>query len=201
MLSILKELSKSSKFKILIFLILELNIIYAVAYIGNMIIEGHYFLMVDLSIASSLLYILILPLVGYILHRFFTKRVSWNIARVLLYDSLEFGLLAAEKLKNSPPLESKINKHRNELNNRTVMLEDLDNINDMIQFNYFIIFTFSILITMCNYTQVNILAYILIQASFFIVTSLVVYLLSFKAKRQIKYILDRLKLTSIENKG
>lgn len=171
--------------------------IYAVAYIGNMLIESHYTLAVDLSTFSSLAYILILPIIGYFLNHFFTKRVAWNLAEILLDDLGEFGLLAEEKLKNTLSLESKMNKEKKKFFNGVAMLQDLDTIYAMIKFNYFIVFTFSMLVTICNYTQVNIAIYTLIQALFLIVISSIAYILSFKAKRQIKYILNKLNVVSI----
>lgn len=189
MLTILK---KSSNLKISIFIILGLNLIYAIGYIGNMFIEGHCSFVADLSIFISLIYILLLPFIGYMIHRFVSKRVAWSVARVHLDDLGAFGLLTDEKLKNTPSLTSKIDEYKKEFKSTIKTMGEYDTISMIIKFNYFIIFTFSTVATICNYKQVNIEAYTIFLTSFFILLSLIIYLLSMRSKKKIKNILKRL---------
>jgi len=91
MLTILKEFSK---LKIYIFIILETNFIYAIAHIGNMLIEGHYSFATNLLAYISSLYSLFLLFIGYTIYSFLDKQVTSNLTRVYFDDSGAFKLLA-----------------------------------------------------------------------------------------------------------
>ena len=124
-------LKDSSKLKIFIFIILELNFIYAIGYIGHMLIGGDYTFLVNLSTFISLGYILALLVIGYIIHRFLSKRIGYITARVFLDDSVSISLLLEEKIKKIKDNSSsniKIEELKNEFYKTMKIMEEYDSI-------------------------------------------------------------------------
>lgn len=149
-------LKSSSKLKIIIFIILELNFIYAVGYTGNIIIGGYCSFESSFSmLLQSLLFILSIPIIGYVIYRFISKRVAWNIAMVILDDYPGFMLLSEDKVKVNPSLENEIDVYRKNFMDTMTIMGEYDSISVIIKYNYFIIFTFSTIATVCRYVDMQ----------------------------------------------
>lgn len=192
MLTVLK---KVSILKISIFL-LGLNLTYIIGYLGDILIEGNYSFVADWSIIISLFYALAFPFVGYMIYRYFSTRVAWTTARVVLDDLGAFGLLSDEKLKYNPSLKSKVDKYKKEFWNIVQAIGEYDSVSMALKYNYLIVLAFGLVIVLCNSKQINIEVYTTVLTSLLILLSLITYIVSIKRKKKIQSIIKKLQVVN-----
>lgn len=198
----LETLKSSSKLRILILIILGLNLIYVIAYTGNMLIEEEYSYNSDLlALLSKLVVALISVSIGYLIYASLSKRVAHNIARVVLNDLGKFEQLAEEKCNKNSSLATKIDEYRKKFRDRMKIMGEYDSVFIMIKFNFFIVLIFSVIFTLSNGTQINIITYTLFQALLLTFLSLIVYLLSESAKKNIAQLIKKLQLLDDKQKS
>jgi len=184
--------------RILVFTILELNTIYVIGYTGDMFIEGNYSFFIDVSLFTLLLYTLALPIIGYMIHRFLGKRVAWNIARVILDDHPEFFMLAEDTTKSNPTLVHEVEILKDEFNSTVNRMSEYDSTSVLVNYNYFIVFAFIVLIVLSHYTKIDIAIYSFYESILLITLSVSSYLLSTKGKKKIAKMLKSLQSMSVK---
>jgi hypothetical protein len=188
-----KVFKNSSKLKVLVFVFLELNFIYAIGYLGHMIISSEYLFDINLLTITPLFYLAFILVASYTISSFFAKRVTWNVARARLDDIGGFGLLADEKTKQTPSLKDQISVYKNKCFQTIELMGDYDNIFMMVKFNYIIILVFSSIVTLFNYKKIDTTAYIFTEVFVLLFVAIATYILSNKAKITLKNILKELE--------
>jgi len=186
-------LKKYLTLRILVFTILILNTIYVIGYTGDIFIEGNYSFFIDVSLFTSLFYTLALSIIGYLIHRFLGKRVTWNISRVILDGRPEFFMLAEDTIKNNPTLENEVEILKDELNSTVNRMSKYDSTSVLVKYNYFIVFAFIILVVLFHYTKIDIAMYSFVKSILLITLLGSSYLFSTKSKKKVAEMLKSLQ--------
>ena len=93
-------------------------------------------------------------------------------------------MIAEEKLKKVSSLESKIDALKKEFYSTMNIMREYDTVSVRTKCNYFVISVFSVLITVCNYEQVDSVIYALVEVLFFTFVSVSVYVFSVRGKKR-----------------
>ncbi len=190
----LKKYKELVRFEVIIVILLVLNLIYVVAHSGNMFIGKHYSFRMDELKLFSFWYVIVLALSGYAFFRYLSKRVAWNAARVVLDDLPGFMMIADEKIKNYPLLTNKIEILKKEMIDYESLIGGYDSLMSYVRKSYFIIIIFSVLVSVCNYPQVDGVVYTFVEVVFFSVIVLIIYFLSNQKKKKIQILHRKLEM-------
>jgi len=182
----LKKWKALVRFELIMVVLLVLNLIYVVLHTGNMFIGKNYSFVVDKSMLFSFVYVVGLVLSGYAIVHFLSKKVAKNAARVVLDDFPGFMMFADARINTNPSLRSKIKTLKQEMQNAIEAIGMYDGLMSYVRKSYFIIAIFSVLITVCNYQQMDGIVYAFAEAVLFSVVALSVYVLSYRRKKQIR---------------
>ena len=182
----LKKSKALFRFELIMVVLLGLNVIYMMLHTGNMFIGKNYSFVVDKSMLLSFVYVVGLVLSGYAIVHFLSKKVAQNAARVALDDFPGFMMFADARINTNPSLTSKIETLKQEMKSAVEAMGMYDGLMSYVRKSYFIVTIFSMLITVCNYQQVDGIVYALVEAIFFSVVALSVYVLSYRGKRGVE---------------
>ena len=188
-----KGLTSLSKLMMVAFVLLVLNCIYSIGYLGHMIISSEYSVDINLSTLISLFYLMVVLTVFYAINSFFAKRVKWNTARVILDDLPGLSLLADEKIDKIPSLKDQISVYKNKFMHIINLISEYDKVFVVIKFNYIVVVLFSLIVTVFNYKQINVTAYIIVEVFVLLCIAIATYLSSNKAKSMLKSISKELE--------
>jgi len=183
-----KGLTSLSKLMMVAFVLLVLNCIYSIGYLGHMIISSEYSVDINLSTLISLFYLMVVLTVFYAINSFFAKRVKWNTARVILDDLPGLSLLADEKIDKIPSLKDQISVYKNKFMHIINLISEYDKVFVVIKFNYIVVVLFSLIVTVFNYKQINVTAYIIVEVFVLLCIAIATYISSNKAKSMLKSI-------------
>ena len=186
-------LKKYLTLRMMFFAILILNTIFVIGYMGDMFIEGNYSFFIDISLIILLFYSLALPIISYMVHRFLKTRVSWYAARAVLDNCPEFFMISEDVIKNNLTLKYEIEISKDEFNSTVNKMGEYDGISVLINYNYFIVFAFIIVVVLFHYTKIDIAMYSFVESILLITLSGSSYLFSTKSKKKVAEMLKSLQ--------